>query len=518
VTVRGATFVRTASSTALIALALSLGLSTAAEAAFPGSPGKIAFSAGGPADIAIINADGSGLVNVTNTRDLDEVAPEWSPDGQTLLFTRERTHTWKTDADGSVVTPVPIPGARHANWSPGGQKVVFARYASGSFCTSLHTANLNGTDEQLVLADTVGPCYKELPDWSPAEGGLVVFSGGTTPSAGIYTVRVDGSNLTGPIAAGRAPEWSPAGNRIMYDTPRNNTVGAEIHTVNPDGSGDLPLNPFTQVESEDGTWSPDGTRVLFTGHNGLRITDDAGGNLSQITFFAHYEPDWQPLPPLPPVDPGYPRPKAATPLSVPLVPAYRACTTPNRVHGSSLEFGSCAPPRQTSDALTVGTPDANGNPVASVGRVGFRAVVGDPATSADEADVLVDTTLTDVRCRIAMPGYCTGEALSDYVGGLELTPTIRVTDRHSGGNERDPATGFDLISFSVPVPCTETPSAPEGATCEARTSLDALTPGTIQEGKRAIWEISEIGVRDAGIDDPRVDAYTTFAVRGIFVP
>jgi Tol biopolymer transport system component len=103
-----------------IAFALALGMNAVAEASFPGAPGKIAFSAGGPADIAIVNADGSGLVNVTNTRDLDEVAPEWSPDGQKLLFTRERTQTWMTDADGSVVTPVPIPGARHANWSPGG--------------------------------------------------------------------------------------------------------------------------------------------------------------------------------------------------------------------------------------------------------------------------------------------------------------------------------------------------------------------------------------------------------------
>jgi WD40-like Beta Propeller Repeat len=501
-----------------IAFALALGMNTVAEASFPGAPGKIAFSAGGPADIAIVNADGSGLVNVTNTRDLDEVAPEWSPDGQKLLFTRERTQTWMTDADGSVVTPVPILGARHANWSPDGRKVVFARYASGSFCTSLHTANLDGTDERLVLADTAGPCYKELPDWSRAEGGLIVFSGGTYPDAEIYTVRVDGSDLTGPIADGRAPEWSPAGGRIMYDAPANNFVGGTIRTVNPDGSSDLPLNPFTQVDGEDGTWAPDGTRVLFVGHNGLRITDDAGGNLTQITFFAHYQPDWQPLPPLPPAESGYPRPQGASPLSVPLVPAYRACTNPNRTHGPPLDSGSCAPPQQTSGALTVGTPDANGEPAASIGRVRFRTVVGDPATTADEADVLVGATLTDVRCRLAMPAYCTGGALSDYIGGLELTPVIRITDKHSGGAERDPATGFDLISFSVPVTCTDTPSSPEGSTCNAQTSLDALAPGTIREGKRAVWALSEIAVRDAGIDDPRVDAYTTFAVQGVFVP
>ena len=143
--------------------------------------------------------------------------------------------------------------------------------------------------------------------------------------------------------------------------------------------------------------------------------------------------------------------------------------------------------------------------------------MGDPATSADEADVLIDATLTDVRCRIALSGYCTGGALSDYLGTLELAPVIRITDRRSGGAERDPATG-STISFSAPIPCTDTPSAPVGSTCDTQTSLDALSPGTIREGKRAIWELSEIVVRDGGIDDPRVDAYTTFAVQGLFVP
>jgi hypothetical protein len=203
---------------------------------------------------------------------------------------------------------------------------------------------------------------------------------------------------------------------------------------------------------------------------------------------------------------------------VSLVPAYRQCTSPNRTHGAPLDFGSCAPPQQTSDALTVGTPDANGAAANSVGRALFRTVAGDPTTTADEADVLVDATLTDVRCRLALSAYCTGGALSDYRGGLELSSVLRITDRRSGGAARDPGTGFDVLSFSVPIPCTPTPSTKVGSTCETHTSLDALAPGTIQESKRSIWELDQITVRDAGIDDPQVDAYATFAVQGLFVP
>ena len=48
----------------------------------------------------------------------------------------------------------------------------------------------------------------------------------------------------------------------------------------------------------------------------------------------------------------HPRPKGATPLRASLVPAYNACATPNRTHGTPLAFPSCNPPVQTSTSLT----------------------------------------------------------------------------------------------------------------------------------------------------------------------
>ncbi len=73
---------------------------------------------------------------------------------------------------------------------------------------------------------------------------------------------------------------------------------------------------------------------------------------------------------------GYPRPKAATPMYASLVPSYKQCTTPNRQHAPPLSFGSCNPPQQESDFLTVGTPDANGQAAKSVGWLRARVVNG----------------------------------------------------------------------------------------------------------------------------------------------
>ena len=64
---------------------------------------------------------------------------------------------------------------------------------------------------------------------------------------------------------------------------------------------------------------------------------------------------------------GYARPKGATPLRVPLVPAFDAASAPNRTHGAPLAYGSCARPPSPRAMLTVGTPDANGKAASSTG-------------------------------------------------------------------------------------------------------------------------------------------------------
>ena len=108
------------------------------------------------------------------------------------------------------------------------------------------------------------------------------------------------------------------------------------------------------------------------------------------------------------VDVGYPRPKGATPIRVSLVPAFDPCIAPNRTHGPPLAFPSCTPPVQASSFLTVGTPDANGAAAQSVASLVFAAVLGDPATAADEADIKLTASATDVRLKAGLGDY-TGE-------------------------------------------------------------------------------------------------------------
>src|SRR5206468_7233597 len=134
---------RAACSLALLVIAL-LALASPAHASFPGQNGKIAFERcdlfgqpDAPCDIWTMNADGSGQVNLTQTTTMSEVLPQWSADGQKIVFVARDIHGNSAidtmNADGTNVTTVTTTfgscfGA--PGWSPDNQKIVFT-YACG---------------------------------------------------------------------------------------------------------------------------------------------------------------------------------------------------------------------------------------------------------------------------------------------------------------------------------------------------------------------------------------------------
>jgi hypothetical protein len=202
---------------------------------------------------------------------------------------------------------------------------------------------------------------------------------------------------------------------------------------------------------------------------------------------------------------AYPRPRAASPVRVPLVPAFAACTAPNRVHGPPLANPSCAPPAPRSSALTVGTPDVNGQGASSTGFVQLKALPGSPGNPSDDADVAVTVQLSDVR-------ESSGLGL-DYTGELQLRAALRLSDRAAGT-----ATVEDF-PLTVSVPCTITVSLSTGGNCAVATTGDAVAPGMVDEGSRAVWELGAIEVLDGGPDgDADTPGNAVFATSGVFVP
>lgn len=211
----------------------------------------------------------------------------------------------------------------------------------------------------------------------------------------------------------------------------------------------------------------------------------------------------------------HPRPKGATPIRVPFVPAFKQCTASNRTHGAPLSFPSCNPPVQASPNLTIGTPDANG---ASANAVGYALVqVLPPAQS----DVRLSGQATDIRCRAGVATCGSPNAVDgpDYTGELQSTAQIRISDHYNGPGLNEAATVQD-IPFPTTVPCAATTDTSIGGFCSVATTANAIVPGAVITNQRAIIESGQIQAFDGGLDglvSTGADN-SLFAVQGVFTP
>jgi hypothetical protein len=199
---------------------------------------------------------------------------------------------------------------------------------------------------------------------------------------------------------------------------------------------------------------------------------------------------------------NYPRPGGGTPLRVPLVPEFKACTTPDSLHTAPLAFSSCSNVQMQSTQLTQGTTGAGtGFAKLEVFCNGGGAGEQPPCstTAGDQEDVRVTTQLQDVRCAV---GGITGCTLvgDDYVSRVIFNSAIRLTDLSNGLFQDDPATLQDS-EISVAPTCVATASVTAGSNCNVSTTLDTLLPNYVKERKRAIVSYFSQVVKDQGPDN-----------------
>jgi WD40 repeat protein len=510
----------------VLCLLAAFGASVApAEGAFPGASGKLAFSSDrdGGYDIYVADPDGTGVTRITRAH--DDFDPAWSPDGLRLATACEDQFlicVMNPDGSGSYDIAengegeVPEP-----SWSPDGTEVAYGMLLAylRPYCPDPSEPDFCFPQSDLAAVDSAPGFdqYRSLtttddadeydPAWSP-DGTKIAFvwacvrAFACDAEGGISTIAPDGTGLTYLGLRGSHPDWSPDGTKLAY-SKRFAGVGEEIMVANSNGTGETRLTNDTADDKEP-VWSPDGNRIAFQSKRDgpdfeIHVMNADGTGRQAITdnTFADIAPDWQPLPAA-----GYPRPRGATPIAVSLVPAFERCVTANRAHGAPLAFESCAPPAQASSELTIGTPDANGPPAKSIGFAVLQPKTGNPATPADEADVTLQLSVTDVR---------NSADLTDYAGGLEAEPTIRITDRDNTPNPGGPGPGTVIdIPFPFAVPCAVTSDTTVGSKCVVSTSADAVLGGTLVEGRRTIWQLEHMAVLDS--------AGNAFLAPGLFVP
>jgi len=239
-------------------------------------------------DLFTIQADGSGLRRLTDTREFEQ-HPRWSPDGTKIVYTEGDVMTnidiWVMDADGGNRRRLTDQTERdqRACWSPDGRQIAFTSQRQGTVDIWLMDAD-GGNQRRLT--------YGREPSWSP-DGRRIVFTCAQHEGWDeIYTIDVDGQNLQRlTVDKGKFdmfPAWCPDGARIVFDTERFG--GQELMVMLADGSAQARITVAENTYESEPAWSPDGLAVVYSGKmnldaNGQVLRDSTGRPLGAPDIF-----------------------------------------------------------------------------------------------------------------------------------------------------------------------------------------------------------------------------------------
>src|SRR3989441_866807 len=256
-----------------------------------GLKGRIVFHStrAGTFDIFVMNADGSGVTQLTNTTDQD-VDAFWSPNGQRIAFNRF-DNTFSTlqivvmNADGSGVTRL-ISDAFATAWSPDGKRIAFASNRRGGDEVFVMNADGSGVT-QLTNNDFV----RDLPTvWSP-NGKQIAFQSTRDGDEEIFIMNADGTDQTQLTfnqgvfdavpgwTAGRRDEatggrclspptglksWWPGDGDVGDLIGGNHGIGTfNVYVMTPRGAEQTQLTDAPGYSARP-SWSHDGRRITFT--------------------------------------------------------------------------------------------------------------------------------------------------------------------------------------------------------------------------------------------------------------
>ncbi len=287
-----------------------------AQAAFPGTNGRIAFSLGvqvppsfedlsTPSQVYSIRPNGAGLVQLTHVADDQTAAmPDYSPDGTRIVYEGLADYVsgqiYAVNPDGSALAQLTNTGPRHSvdgpSWSADGKRLLFERFnVAGE--GRIWVMRADGSHQRTVASETKG--FSDLtPAYTP-DGSEIVFTRCHPPPrdvCAIWKMRADGTHrraLTRIVHNTREERTdffasvSPDGGSIAFGRFDANGFTARIFVMTVDGR-DAHAVTRPPLEAFDPDWAPNGKRITFSskaprlGSNVFTIKPD-GTDLQQVT-------------------------------------------------------------------------------------------------------------------------------------------------------------------------------------------------------------------------------------------
>ncbi len=210
--------------------------------------------------IHVFNIDGTGLTRLTNTSNVMDSEPAWSPDGTQIAFTRlsqnfVREELWIMNSDGSNQHYIGVEGFA-AKWSSDGSRFIYSSKTTGNY--EIYTCQINGTDIQQLTNTVVDEWF---PVWSPDDSLIAynAYRSGDFSSSEIYIMNANGTNirrLTNNNVSDSYPRWSPDGSFISFTMDLSNQQW-EVFIMNMDGTNVRRVtNSPSGITAINAVWRP----------------------------------------------------------------------------------------------------------------------------------------------------------------------------------------------------------------------------------------------------------------------